>query len=228
MKIKKIKLQSPALQQLKAFYGGQLGCNFIQEDEQSFSTQWGSTELSFVQAPSDAPPASYHFAFNIPENQLSSAQTWLKNKNIPLESFQEKEIIDFPNWNAHALYFTDTDQNILEFIARHDLENARSEEFGLESISEISEIGFPVPDIRPFYEVLEKNLNIPVYSHISNMTRFCAAGDEQGLFIIVPLERPWFPTSYINGIYPTEVIIQGDKNYRQSFDGLPYIIESIV
>ena len=50
-------------------------------------------------------------------------------------------IAQFENWNANAVYFYDNNGNILEFIARHDLQNNQFTPFNSESILNISEIG---------------------------------------------------------------------------------------
>lgn len=224
MEIKKLILQTNVLTKLKIFYEESLGFEVTESQEGYFTLQVGSSELTFEQSET---LANYHFAFNIPENQLRESLQFLQNQNIPLETFQEKSIIDFPNWNAHALYFLDPAQNIVEFITRHDLENTSQVEFSAKSITEISEIGFPVPTIKDFYEKMEAEFDIPVYSHISNMTKFCAAGSANGLFIIVPLERNWFPTQLVNGIYPTKVVLEGKEDKAFQFPDLPYEISSI-
>lgn len=224
MKIKKLILQTNVLAELKSFYEESLDFEVIESQDDYFTLQVGSSELTFEQSKT---AASYHFAFNIPENQLQEALRFLQTQSITLETFQEKPVIDFPNWNAHALYFLDPAQNIVEFITRHDLENTSETDFSAQSITEISEIGFPVPTIKDFYEIIEAEFEIPVYSHISNMTKFCAAGSANGLFIIVPLERNWFPTQLINGIYPTKVVLEGNEDKNFQFPSLPYEIASI-
>ena len=227
MKIKQIELQTSLVYELKEFYTQILGFPLIESDADTyFSCQTGSSVLGFRKGASQA--ACYHFAFNIAENQLDVALAWLKHRNIQCCSFNEKEVIDFPNWNAHALYFLDPAGNVVEFIARHDLENTTTEEpFTTHQILEISEIGLPVTNIKTFYQSLQAALQIPIYSQISNLKSFCAAGDAQGLFILVPLERNWFPTEVKNGIYPTKIWIESEQDSVFELGGLPYQITAL-
>jgi len=223
MHIQRIELQSNLIAKLEDFYTGLLGFPLLEKEEQSFfSCQIGKSVLAFRETIQTE--SCYHFAFNIAHNQLDSAREWLINKGIKLCQFEGKEVIDFPNWNAHALYFTDLAGNVVEFIARHDLENAIEEAFSTHQILEISEIGLPVPNIKEAYEQLKTSLDIPIYSQISNLKSFCAAGDAEGLFILVPLNRVWFPTEIMNGIYPTKVWLEGVDKQEVVLENLPYEI----
>lgn len=221
MQIIHLILQTSALETAKVFYTQQLGLA-LQEDQPTFFTvQAGASQLTFRH---NSTPCCYHFAFNIPENQIVAAQLWLEAQNLATLGYQGQIPTDFPNWNAHALYFLDTVGNVVELIARHDLTNASDKPFGSHSLLEISEIGLPVPAVAPFYVALQTTIQVPVYSHISNMETFCAAGDAQGLFILVPLQRKWFPTEVVNGIFPTEIHIGGVGQGICYVEGLPYRI----
>lgn len=227
MHIQSIKLATTVLEAQKEFYLKKLKLPLLSEEGPSFTCQVGQSQLSFYQLTSLAAPSpTYHFAFNIPENQLAEAQAWAHRLGLDIPRFQDREIVDFPNWNAHALYFYDPAGNILEFIARHDLENASDLPFSVNSIENISEMGFPVPSVKDFYEEIHQAFQIPVYSHISNMSSFCAAGDPQGLCIIVPLERIWFPTELVNGLFPIEMQILGNYSFQKEFEKIPYTIIS--
>jgi catechol-2,3-dioxygenase len=137
--------------------------------------------------------AYYHFAFNIPENQINQALQFVKRFASPLLDTETGEtIIDFVNWNARAIYFLDPAGNIVEFIARHDLPNASNRRFSGNSLLEISEIGLPVGEVGRAFEELHEKLMIDRYS--GNFERFCAAGDEHGLLILTETDRNWYPT----------------------------------
>lgn len=225
MRIKKIVLETINLTKLRHFYHQTLGLELLHQEEDYFELRLGNSRLGFRQA-SQKQDGVYHFAFNIPENQLEAAKQWLSDKGLKILEFENNPIVDFPNWNAHALYFLDSDANVLELIARHDLANASTQAFSSQSLLEISEIGFGLTQIAPFYDWLKAHFAIPVYSHISNMTRFCAAGDPQGLFILVPLERKWFPSNLTNAVLPTEVHIEGQSRQSLQYADLPYYIIS--
>ena len=46
------------------------------------------------------------------------------------------------------------------------------------------------------------------------------------LFIIVPVERPWFLTDKPNGTYYTKVVVQGTEHKQITLHNLPYIVET--
>ncbi|MNL17020.1 hypothetical protein D3C87_1380890 [compost metagenome] len=87
----------------------------------SLIIQVGSSVLKFIENPEF--DSVYHFAFNIPENKLEEAIKWCADK-IDLIMIENKRVIaNFETWNANAIYFYDNNGNLLEFIARHDLDN---------------------------------------------------------------------------------------------------------
>lgn len=227
MKITKLELYTDKLQDLKIFYVMVLGFTLHDETESAFTIKAGASLLTFRWAdPTQAAP-SYHFALNIAENKIEEARRWLYSRSVPLIKSEGEDIVDFPNWNAHALYFLDPANNIVEFIARHDLDNDSQLGFSATSITSVSEIGLPVPEIEPFYNQLKAHFDLPLYSHIANLAKFCPTGDPEGLFIIVPLERAWFPTQLMNGLHPVVVTIAGKEEKEWVMEDLPYVVKSV-
>lgn len=194
MKIKTLLLYTADLQKQKDFYTEVLNLLLLKETSDSFTVQVGSSALTF-QAHAE-PPAEkhyYHFAFNIPANQIKEGLAWLKNKGIEIIKDGDNEIIDFKNWNAEAVYFFDPAGNILELIARKKLDNASDQAFGAPSILNISEIGWPVENVRKTFDYVNAKYQMERYS--GDLQRFCAAGDEEGLFILVDeAQKLWYPT----------------------------------
>jgi len=126
-------------------------------------------------------------------------------------SFDEKEIIDFSNWNAKAIYFYDLDKNIVEFIARKSLRLNSSSKFSSNSILNISEIGLVTNEIQNTFHRLNKIQNIEVFS--GDFERFCALGDDNGLFIMVNDNlKKWFPTGDL--IQQSDFKMKGDFNFE--------------
>jgi catechol-2,3-dioxygenase len=207
MKILAIKLPSAKLDEQKSFYSGKLGFELLNESDNSFTIKTGNSKLTFTHN-KDSAENYYHFAFNIPENQLNDAAEWLK-QNVTLLEYENSDIIDFPNWNAHSIYFYDAQGNIVEFIARHNLNNASEEKFSANSIINISEVGLPVESVAEFYTELNEKLGLNLW--YGNTETFAAIGDEEGLFIAVTTKRNWFPTDKPCNIYPLEIKIQSNK-----------------
>ena len=117
----------------------------------------------------------YHFAFNIPENKINEAIKWLEKK-VELIEYGESNLISFPNWNAHSVYFYDPAGNIVEFIARHNLPNSTDREFSSESILNISEVGMPVTSVKNYCNTLNQMLDENLWW--GNLETFAAIGDE--------------------------------------------------
>ncbi|MEM7103899.1 MAG: VOC family protein [Bacteroidota bacterium] len=190
MQIKELTLFSKNLDLQVEFYRDIIGFSSIENTGVSAKIAIGTTILQFVQNDEMTP---YHFAFDIPSNKLYEAYAWLKER-VSILGFEGKEIIDFPAWNAHAIYFYDPDQNIGELIARHNRGIYKNQLFDPSHIVGISEIGIPVNDIESVHNFFHKLFDIQIYS--GDYSRFCALGDEEGLFIVIDKKtKPdWFPT----------------------------------
>ena len=228
MKITKLQLYTTQLQDLKTFYVMVLGFELQNENDGAFTIKTGATLLEFKSAdPSLDSNPTYHFAFNIPENQIEDARRWLYSRSIPLLRHEDDDILDFPHWNAKALYFLDPANNIVEFIARHDIDNSSDAAFNAQSITTVCEIGLPVPVVAPMHELIKQNFGLSIYSKAGNTVNFCPMGDVNGLFIIVREKRTWLPTELVNGIYPTIVTIAGDEAKEVSIEGLPYTVKVV-
>src|SRR5262249_11124640 len=164
------------------FYRNVLKLPLSTTSDQQFTVQAGTTQLTFSQAPI---AGVYHFAFDIPENQIAAAREWL---HVPLIKANDgRDEFFSENWNADNIYFYDPAGNILELIARHTLPNASTEPFSEKSLLNISEIGVATADVRAFTE----SSGLPHYG--SSVAEFAPMGDEHGLLIVVKIGRIWFP-----------------------------------
>lgn len=208
MKINKLILLTSRLEEQIEFYKNILGLKVIEQTADHCSFKVGSSVLSFYFRENATP---YHFAFNIPCNQINEALTWLKSKVEILRDDENNEIQDFSDWNAKAIYFYDKDNNIVELIARKNLKNDSNVLFRPESMICISEIGMPVNNMERTFHHLNIIKKLPVYS--GNLDVFCAAGDENGLFIIINKEKKkWFPTDDIP--QSSYFRMEGDYNFE--------------
>ncbi len=189
MKIHSLKLNSSDLAGQTQFYSEVIGLELIQKSDSQATFRIGKSKLVLAQSDGFRP---YHFAFNIPANREKEALKWLRDR-VEILDFEGREIQDFDSWNAKAIYFYDTDRNIVEFIARKNLPNQSDDTFGSRSLLEISEIGMPVNDIEKAYDAINEIAQLKVYD--GDFQRFCAIGDETGLFICIDKEKKtWFPT----------------------------------
>lgn len=222
MIIKGLELFTDKIDELKKFYTQTLELKLIKEDISSFTVNCGETLLTFSISPELRKPF-YHFAFNIPCNKFSEAKVRISAKQY-LISLNGEDEFDFRSWNAHSIYFYDPAGNIVELIARHNLNNSSSEEFSGKSILSVSEIGLPVCNVKEFYDEISRKFNIPIFS--GDKKEFCAAGNDEGLFIIVNKGRKWFPDCGAAEIFPVVINILSEKVKEIEFENLPYKIIS--
>lgn len=190
MQISELVLYSSNLKAQKEFYSNVLNIPLNSKSENHIDFVIGQSILKFKYKQDSK---SYHIAINIPSNKEHEALVWLKNRVTILKHFNE-EIIDFISWNAKAIYFYDSDKNIIEFIARKNLKTDTTKTFNSNLLLEISEIGVPVNSIEQVYKTLHNTCDLGVY--FGNFNKFCAIGGERGLFIVIDKNtKNWFPTN---------------------------------
>lgn len=183
------------------FYSNVLGLDIFNQTENSFELHLGYSNLYFQEKEDFTP---YHIAFHIPDNSEEDALNWLKDR-LTVLNFEAKEIIDFPAWNAKSIYFYDIDKNIMEFISRRGRNGDSFVNFSKESILGISEMGLATSDIEKQYRYLNSECELSIYD--GNFDKFCAIGDDEGLFITINSnKKAWFPTGDV--AYNSEFKIQ--------------------
>ena len=206
MKIKQLILYTWHLDEQTSFYKDILGFPLLEKTHNHVSFQIGTSVLSFHHRETSSP---YHFAFNIPSNQETEALAWLKKRVELLRNDENEELMDFDFWNAKAMYFYDIDKNIVELIARKNTVAKSNTPFRAQSLLCISEIGLPVNNIERTLHHLNEIKTLPVYS--GDTDHFCAAGDENGLFIIINKDKKkWYPVDDI--AYSSYFRMEGDYN----------------
>lgn len=134
------------------------------------------------------------------------------------------EVRHFPHWNAHSLFFWDPVGNLLEHIARHDLDNSREGDFGTGDILNISEIAFVVDDQQQMARAMNRELGLDVYPKTTSS--WWAMGDENGLMLAIP-KRIWgenLPDPKRFGVHRTEATIRGTRDGLFGYEDLPYSI----
>lgn len=210
MKIEQIQIQTNNIQETFSFYKDILELKIIEKDEKSVTIQAGNSILKFVE--NSQFNSIYHFAFNIPQNKLEEAIEWCKSK-VDLIIIEDQNVItNFENWNAHAVYFYDNNGNLLEFIARHDLDNQQSGEFNSKSILNISEIGIVTKNPLELGNQLIAKHGLEFFSKNTNSEAFSAIGDDEGLLILVTPNRNWYPTQTPSESNKLEVILKNNGN----------------
>jgi catechol 2,3-dioxygenase-like lactoylglutathione lyase family enzyme len=215
MQINRVILQTSALKELTAFYNTLMELPADSKNENETTIMTGSTELVFKQM-STADPF-YHIAINIPANKIEEAKNWLSARVELVWIDQYKsDIADFVNWHAKSVYFFDPAGNIVELIARFDLDNKADELFSSAQFLSVSEVGLVIKEDEFDSSVnnLLEQYQLSYFAKQPPLPQFRAIGDDEGLFIVVPENRNWFPTEKPSGIFPMEVQFEnGGKEY---------------
>jgi catechol 2,3-dioxygenase-like lactoylglutathione lyase family enzyme len=207
MKIEELILDTGNLTEQISFYQDTLNFKLIKRTESYASFQIGESILTFISKDKALP---YHFAFNIPSNNEKEALQWLKNR-VEIIPYKNDEIIDFVNWEAKAIYFYDRDHNIVEFIARRVVNNENLSEFNSKSVLNISEIGIGTYNIKQIYQELNNMKPISIFD--GSFEKFCALGNNEGLFIVVDLlKKDWFPAG--DKIHISDFTVNGDYSFE--------------
>jgi hypothetical protein len=165
----------------------------VKREADSLIIQAGRSELIFKQADAGW-EGRYHFCFNVPENQFAESKKWISAKTPLLQGENGNDEFQSESWNSNSLYFKDAAGNILEFIARHDQQNATNSAFNSTHILQVSEIGLPSKDVISFAKDLCAQLGVSVYRQEPSET-FTPIGDEEGLFILPVEDRIWYPNT---------------------------------
>lgn len=221
MNITRLELAARDLQEQHEYYANVLAMP-VSLTTGKMEVRAGRTDLIFAQADPDFDGA-YHFAFNIPENQIHAASEWLAPRTALLKDERGNDYFHHEGWNSDAIYFKDPAGNILEFIARHDLSNAVDGDFDSGRILNVSEIGLPCEDVVGWADELCTRLGLSVYRQEPN-ENFTPLGDNDGLFILPAKDRIWYPNTGVPArLLPVKVTVEV-KGKGWEIRGVPYEI----
>ena len=221
MNITYLELATTNVQAQNDFYSRVLDLP-VKRSDTKVEVHIGTTNLIFTQAEPGFDGA-YHFAFNIPANQLAAAIQWSSGRFPLLHDDTGKEIFDSKSWNSDSVYFKDAAGNVLEFIARHEMKNTVDGDFDNTQILNVSEIGLPSENVVGLANDLCTKLRLSIFRQEPNET-FTPIGDNDGLFILPIKDRIWMPQSGVPArLLPVKV--KGNANGRDwQVHGMPYEI----
>ncbi|SHL10172.1 Catechol-2,3-dioxygenase [Alicyclobacillus tolerans] len=203
MRITNLTLHCNDVSKMKAFYNGLFNFPISKKGADYIGFYVGTTELVFNQNTDE--DSFYHFAFNIPSNQIEQAVKWLKYVGIDVLPYRGLDVVHFGSpIDADACYFHDPEGNILEFIARYRLLGEYDKPFHPLNAYCISEIGIPTFNVLETSNKLCESMNLSVLDG-ENSDTFTAVGDDEGTFIVVKEGRGWLPTGRESRLYSVEV-----------------------
>lgn len=221
MNIQRLELLAVDLPAQRDYYANVLELP-AQRTAEGLLVRVGSSEILFKEANSGFDGA-YHFAFNIPENKFQAAKAWISKRAPIMRDKNGAEEFYFQSWNSDSVYFPDAAGNVVEFIARHGLQNAAQEDFDSRYILNVSEIGLPTQDVIGLANEICTRLGISVYKQQPNES-FTPLGDEEGLLILPNEGRIWMPDSGVPA-RRLPVKVWGTANRKNwEIRGVPYEI----
>ena len=145
---------------------------------------------------------THHIAFRVADSGFESAKTRLAGV-ADLLTEDGRDEFDFPFWDARACYALDPAGNIVELIALRGLPGEGDMPLAL------AEVGLPVADVIATAGLLEAKLGITTWDGDPASPRFTAIGARGATFIVVPLERAWYPTDRRNEPARMTVVMEG-------------------
>ncbi|HMB99858.1 MAG TPA: hypothetical protein VKN14_02350 [Flavobacteriaceae bacterium] len=206
MKIDEVILYTTSIKEQKHFYGSILELDLLIDLPNKVSYKTGNSILTFQYRKHVKPS---HLAFNIPFNKVQEALSWLQSR-VEVIDFEGKLISDFSNWNAEAIYFYDVDKNIMEFIGRKNLNVESTARFSSKAIISISEMAIATDNIQSVYNTINTFKEIEIFD--GNFDRFCALGNDEGLFILINKnKKKWYPS--MDKAFTSDFVIRGDYNF---------------
>jgi catechol 2,3-dioxygenase-like lactoylglutathione lyase family enzyme len=227
-------LTAAPLEKMKAFYHRTLGLPVLKENANELTIEGGSTPITFLPAKPDQGNPFYHFAFNIPENKLLDARAWQLERTELLPIFPRlrdpsypDDVVHFSHWNAHSVFFLDPAGNVLEYIARHDLNNSADGPFSTGDILYASEIAFIVDDVSALSSGLQGTFELDQYRQGSDTFR--ALGDELGLLLVFQRGRNMsmgYAEPRLADVFPIVAQIRGATATKYSPPNLPFEVTS--
>ena len=133
--------------------------------------------------------------------------------------------MDYRHWNAHSLFFFDPAGNVVEYIARHDLDNAAKGEFSPADILYASEIAPVVDDVPAAAQQLGTVVGLDQYR--SGSEQFMALGDEYGLLLVMKRGRVISfdaePPKAVT-VFGTSASFRGARTTKYTLPSFPYDI----
>ena len=193
MKLVDIELYTADLDATRHFYVRQLGLPLLSRSSDHLTVLIGWTRLTFRLV--DQPVAPYHLAINVPRGSLEVVMYYFDFDYLDTQG-PGKTIADFPDWKAKACYFYESPEtpersNLIEFIARTDLNLDDPNLTFNDLLQGVSEIGIATEDVGYTTEQLQRRFGVQQFDRSKPAPDFNALGDDNGLFILSRAGRKW-------------------------------------
>ena len=212
MDIVRLEILTKNLTLTRNFWGEKIGLEEVPSGSSNTKVTYklGTSLLTF-QSFNRQEPFVNHFAISIPPNQIESALTWIKTKEIKIIK-NETTVADIyanPVFNSKSIFFDDAVGNIVELIAFQNLgsefEGKRiatpvDGPFSKDQLFNISQVSLAGINVRAAYDILH---NVFEYDSLSRSTAsYKPTGGPEGLILLRLKSRPYLPTE---NNYPPDV-----------------------
>lgn len=197
MKIIDVELYSSDLEATKRFYVSRLCLPMVSQSTTHLTVLIGWTHLTFRLI--HQPVAPYHLAINVPRGSLEVIMYYYDLEFLSTQA-PGKTIADFPNWRARSCYFYDPTGNLLEFIARTDLNLDNPNLTFSDLFQGISEIGIATEDVLCTTLQIQRRFGVEQFDKSAPMPDFNVLGTDSGLFILSKVGRNWLFTDTPAGL----------------------------
>ena len=213
--------------QIRNFWENTIGCEVVDQPSGRFSIKIGTSLLTYKPNFTSLARPQYHFSILIPSNQIENCLAWLKNggKKKDGDEIQlwrggvtNAEIIQSPLYNSSSVYFADYGGNIIELVARRNLDNAEEGEFSSEMFKEINSVSMVTKEVRIAQDSITKKLG---YQPVDRTTSgYKVLGNANGLINLVVQSRI-FPPTNTELAYPheMELVVQNPDSIVVSLPG---------
>lgn len=208
-----VKLYTDKLKQLKGFYGNVLGLTIVESGDEYFKLSIGTSTLTFQQS---TKKALYHFAINIPGNQFTLAKHWAKER-VTLNREDAVDETYYSRFDADAFYFEDPAGNVVELIARRNVD--KWSDFNIDSLLNLSEVSITTPFVQEVGEQIQ-DIGIHVSGHVdieANELNFL--GSKNTFILLVPPNRRWYFSKKMSVTSPIDIELTDGQTIKVSEDG---------
>lgn len=202
---KTVTLYTNQLKQLRGFYGNVLEIPIEASTDEHFQISIGTSTLIFRYSELRT---SYHFAINIPGNQFTLAKHWTKERVILNREAAVDEIY-YARFEADAFYFEDPAGNVIELIARRNVD--KWSDFSIESFLNLSEVSITTPFVEEAGEKLQE-IGIPISGHFQlEPDELNFLGKKDTFILLVPPKRQWYFSKRMSETSPLEIVLEDGK-----------------
>ena len=210
---KTVTLYTNKLKQLRGFYGNVLEIPIEQSTEEYFQISFGTSKLIFRYSELQT---SYHFAINIPGNQFTLAKHWAKER-VLLNREASVDEIYYARFEADAFYFEDPAGNVIELIARRNVD--KWSDFSIDSFLNLSEVSITTPFVEEAGEKLQE-IGIPISGNVQiEPDELNFLGKKDTFILLVPPNRRWYFSKRMSETSPLEIVLADGKEVLVNREG---------